>query len=119
MDEATLDRIAEAAWDLRCQRMAEAEDGPKFIPGTWAARPGRLKETDRSVVSLIAAHAVADAKLRNERLEMRAAVFGAHQGVIFDALRIVLGLPELFEAQKKPFRKTLKALGGEEETGNG
>jgi len=42
----------------------------------------------------------------------------AHRGVIFDALRTVLGLPELYEAQKKPFRNALKALGGEEEGGD-
>ena len=59
MDDATLDRLADAAWDLRCQRMAEAEDGPKFMPGTYAARAEDLKATDRAVVALIAAEIAA------------------------------------------------------------
>ena len=116
MDEATLDRLAEAAWDLRCQRMAEAEDGPKFVPGTWAARPEHLKETDRSVVSYIAAEAVKDAGLVNERMLRLVVAFGAHRGAVFDALIDDIERQE-YEAGKARFRAALKALGGEEEGG--
>ena len=86
MDEATLDRLAEAAWDLRCQRMAEAEDGPKFIADTWARRPEYLKETDRSVVSFVAAEAVADAGLTNERMRVQLMAFAAERDRTIRAL---------------------------------
>ena len=114
MDEAALDRIAEAAWDLRCQRMAEAEDGPKFIPGTWAARPEHLKETDRSVVSLVAAEAVADAKVRNERLEVQVFALAAHLPAIRRALTLAATEAE-YEAEAKQYRAAIQALGISEE----
>ena len=118
MDEATLDRIAEAAWDLRCQRMAEAEDGPKFIPGTWAARPEHLKETDRSVVSLVAAEAVADAGLANDRMKAQLFAFGAHLPAIRRALTMAATGAE-YEADAKQYRAAIQALGiSEEGAGN-
>jgi hypothetical protein len=59
-DEAALDRWAQAAWKLRCDRMAEAKERPPAVE-TWEERAPFLQEIDRSVVSLIAAMAVHDA----------------------------------------------------------
>ena len=78
MDEAALDRYAEAAWILRCERSAEAKERPP-VTVPWKDRAPFLREIDKSVVSLVAAMAVADAKLVNERRDAQLFAFGAHR----------------------------------------
>jgi hypothetical protein len=109
MDEARLDEIAEAAWKHRCQRMAEAKERPP-IPVTWADRAPFLKEIDRSVCSLVAAMAVADAGLQCEADTMELARYRAHRAVIIRGL-VAGEHAQDTTAGMKPFRDALEALG--------
>lgn len=113
MDDATLDRYAEAAWKLRCDRAAEARERP---PATepWSERAPFLKEIDRSVVSLVAAMAVHDAGLENTRRDAQLFALGAHRAAIFDALKIAIAAGG-YEYERKRYRTALEALGGREE----
>jgi hypothetical protein len=92
-----------------------AEREKPFGVRPWEGRTGEQREIDMRGASAVAARAVADAGLENDRARMLLAALGAHRGVIFDALRTVLAMPELYEAQKKAFRDALRALGGEED----
>jgi hypothetical protein len=64
--------------------------------------------------SAVAARAVADAKLRNDRRDAQLFAFGAHRAAIFDALKIAVTASG-YEYERKRYRAVLKALGGEEE----
>jgi hypothetical protein len=59
MDDAALDRYAEAAWTLRCERSAEAKERPP-ITVPWKDRAPFLREIDKAVVRLVADMAVAE-----------------------------------------------------------
>ena len=109
-DEAAIERYAEAAWKLRCDRMAEARERPPAT-GTWAERAPFLQEIDRSVVSLVAAMAVHDAALASEADAMELARYRAHLPAILDALRIARAYQPT-PLLEKPFKAALEALGG-------
>lgn len=110
MDDATLDRYAEAAWKLRCDRAAEARERP---PATepWSERAPFLKEIDRSVVSLVAAMAVHDAGLENTRRDAQLFALSVHFPAFRDALTRAVA-DAAYDAQARPFRAALEALGG-------
>ena len=94
---------------------AAAEGRERFRLGDWEDRTDAQHELDMRIGSAVATRAVADAKARNERLEMQVFALSAHRAAIFDALQAMLRMPELYESQKKRFRNALEALGGEEE----
>ena len=80
MDDATLDRYAEAAWDLRCQMMTAAKERP---PATfpWAQREPFLQDIDRAVASLVTGRAAADERARlSAELKEHMTGFFAHHG---------------------------------------
>ena len=63
MDEAALERYAEAAWNLRCERSAQAKERPSGI-STWEDRAPFLREIDKAVASLVADMAAHDERMR-------------------------------------------------------
>jgi hypothetical protein len=60
MDDAALERYAEAAWKLRCERSAEAKERPP-VTVPWSERAPFLRDIDMAAASLVAAMAVRDA----------------------------------------------------------
>jgi alkylhydroperoxidase/carboxymuconolactone decarboxylase family protein YurZ len=114
MDDAALDRYAEALHRKRVDRAAEAGDRPSFIPDPWEDRPEHLKEIDRSMASVVAAMAVHDAGLENIRMRAQLFAFTTHRPAIFNALRAAVAGSGT-EAVRKHYRAALEALGGKEE----
>jgi hypothetical protein len=95
-----------------------AEREKPFGVGKWEDRTDEQREIDMRGASAVAAQAVADAGLGNERMKAQLFALTAHRPAIFDALNIILRMPELYESQKKRYRAALKALGGVEEDGS-
>jgi hypothetical protein len=113
LDEDTIDRYAEEC--VHAQRLAlnaELEHPRGVLP--WEGRAPLQKELDRRIASAVAARAVADAGLENDRARMLLAALGAHRGAIFDALADKIAGAR-YEADKKRWRDALRALGGEED----
>ena len=92
-----------------------AEREKPFYVLPWEGRTAEEKELDMRGASAVAVRAVADAKLRNERLEAQVLALGAHMPAILDALSSAVAGAE-YEALAKPYRAALEALGGTGET---
>ena len=99
--------------DQRVARSAELRQ--PFYLSTWEDRDEGQRELDMRIGSAVAVRAVADAKLRNERLEAQVFALGAHMPAILDALSSAVAGAE-YEALAKPYRAALEALGGTGET---
>ena len=112
MDEAALDRYAEAAWVLRCERSAEAKERPP-VTVPWKDRAPFLREIDKSVVSLVAAMAVKDAGLENTRRDAQLFALASVMPAVLDALRAAAADAK-YEAQAQRFTAALEVLGGGE-----
>lgn len=98
---------------------AAAEGRTRFNLGTWEERPEYQRELDRRIASAVAAQAVHDAGLRNERLEAQLFALAANLPAVRRALTIAIS-EATYEAEAKPFRAALQALGiSEEEAGDG
>lgn len=95
--------------------LAAAEGRERFRLGDWGDRTAQQRELDMRIGSAVAARAVADAKIRNENLEAQVFAIAAVAPVIRRALVIAI-TEAVYEAEKKPYRVVLQALGGEEET---
>ena len=100
---------AGAAWSR------EQEPSPGVTP--WALLEPWQRELAMRIGSAVAVRAAADAKLRNERLELEAATVRAHLPAILDALSSAVTGAE-YEALAKPYRAALEALGGTGGTGD-
>ena len=87
----------------------------QFLVAGWDDRAPSQRELDCRIGSAVAVRAVADAKLRNERLEAQVFALGAHMPAILDALSSAVAGAE-YEALAKPYRAALEALGGTGET---
>ena len=99
------------------QRLAlNAELERPFVLGAWEDRAEHQRELDMRIGSAVAAQAVKDAGLANERMQRLVFAFGAHEKTVFDALQDDIERQE-YEAEKARFRAALKALGGDEEGG--
>ena len=82
---------------------------------TWDQLPedDPQREVDMRIGAAVAVRAVADAKLRNERLEAQLFALGAHLPAIRDALELAAEEAE-YQALAKRYRAALEALGGGE-----
>ena len=114
-DREPLGRIVH---ETRLAFNAELEHPRGLLP--WEERHPSQRELDMRIASAVAARAVADAKLRNERLEAQVSALGANVPAIRRALVIAITEAE-WESEKQPYRAALKALdiGGEEGDGSG
>lgn len=93
-----------------------AEREKPFAVEPWDKRTAEQREIDMRGASAVAVRAVADAKLRNERLEAQVFALGAHMPTIIEALR---GAGEYAAAADLPAaakrcRDALEALGAGE-----
>jgi hypothetical protein len=85
----------------------------------WDDLDDGQREVDMRIGSAVAAQAVEDAKLRNERMEAQLFALGAHLPAIRRALTIAISEAE-YETGKKPYRAALQAVSGTGEgAGNG
>lgn len=75
MDKAAIERMAEAAHDLRCQLAVRDGERPAFIPDTWENRPPFLKDRDRAIVSLVAEKATEAAQARLDEIRQAITTF--------------------------------------------
>ena len=82
---------------------------------TWDQLPedDPQREVDMRIGAAVAVRAVADAKLRNERLEAQVSALDANRPAILDALSTAVAGAE-YEALAKPYRAALEALGAGE-----
>ena len=95
-----------------------AEREKPFAVGKWEDRTDEQREIDMRGSSAVAAQAVADAKVRNERLEAQVFALAAITPDLRRALIIAI-TAATYEAEAKPFRRAMEMLGGSEEgTGN-
>ena len=103
--------------ETRIAFAAEQEDerGAKWFIRPWEERAPSQRELDMRIGSAVAVRAVADAKLRNERLEAQIFALDANRPAILDALSSAVAGAE-YEALAKPYRAALDALGGTGET---
>jgi len=95
---------------------AALEGRRRFNLGSREERTPAQRELDERIGAAVAVRAVADAKLRNERLEAQAFTLGAHREVILRALRIAASddLHAERMADLRKDREALEALGGGE-----
>ena len=94
-----------------------AEREKPFAVGPWEDRTDEQREIDMRGASAVAAQAVADAKLHNQRLEAQVFALAAITPDLRRALIIAI-TAATYEAEAKPFRRAMEILGGEEGTGN-
>jgi hypothetical protein len=88
----------------------------QFFIAEWADRAPSQRELDMRIGAAVAVQAIADAGLRNERLEVEVAALHAHLPAILGALRARLAVsPHGNDA--KPYRDALAALRGTDEKG--
>ena len=113
-DREPLGRLVRETW------IDWALEQPGAIKPAWLTRWEDLdsgqREVDMRIGSAVAVRAVADAKLRNERLEAQVFALGAHMPTIIEALR---GAGEYAAAADLPAaakrcRDALEALGAGE-----
>src|SRR5262249_38887134 len=64
LDDATLQRYAEALHAKRCAVGAEAGFRPTFVVEPWGERPEFLKQLDREMAAVVAGMAAADERAR-------------------------------------------------------
>ena len=87
-----------------------AEREKPFGVGPWEDRTDEQREIDMRGASAVAAQAVADAGLENERMKAQLFAFGAHLPAIRRALTIAVAGSQ-YEAEAKPYRAAIQALG--------
>ena len=97
--------------DQRVARSAELRQ--PFYLSTWEDRDEGQRELDMRIGAAVAVRAVADAKLRNERLEAQVFALGAHMPAITDALRLAES-EAMYGALARRYRAAREALGGGE-----
>ena len=109
-DREPLGRIVRETWVA----WAREQYRPKpswLVP--WERLDNGQREVDMRIGAAAAVRAVADAKLRNERLEAQLFALGAHLPAIRDALELAAEEAE-YQALAKRYRAALEALGGGE-----
>ena len=110
-DREPLGRLVRETW------IDWALEQPGAIKPAWLTRWEDLdsgqREVDMRIGSAVAVRAVADAKLRNERLEAQVFALGAHMPAITDALRLAES-EAMYGALARRYRAAREALGGGE-----
>lgn len=110
-----LDALARLVNEQRQAKNAE-RDRP-FAVADWPDRTEDQKDLDRRIASAVAARAVADAGLANERMRAQLFALAAHLPAIRRALTIAATTAE-YEADAKQYRAAIQALGISEEGGD-
>ena len=101
--------------DQRVARSAELRQ--PFYLSTWEDRDEGQRELDMRIGAAVAVRAVADAKLRNERLEAQVFALGAHMPAIREALELAVTVTDTDDrARARRYKAALEALGGTGET---
>ena len=80
----------------------------------WVDMSPPKQEALMRVGSAVAARAVVDAKLHDDRARALLFALGANRGAIIDSLRSSIAEAK-YEADKRRYRNALTALGGDEE----
>ena len=83
-DREPLGRLVRETWEA-CVRDYHTDPKPSWV-AQWEDLDDFQREVDMRIGSAVAVRAVADAKLRNERLEAQVFALGAHRAVIIAAL---------------------------------
>lgn len=111
-DREPLGRIVRETWVA----WAREQPNPKrdWLTG-WDELDDGQREVDMRIGSAVAAQAVVDAGLRNDRRDAQLFALRAHLPAVLDALAAMVRDFE-YESMRKPFRAALEALGGGEET---
>ena len=110
-DREPLGRLVRETWEA-CVRDYHTDPKPSWV-AQWEDLDDFQREVDMRIGSAVAVRAVADAKLRNERLEAQLFALGAHLPAIRDALELAAEEAE-YQALAKRYRAALEALGGGE-----
>jgi len=106
-------RIVRETWVAWALEQPDVDDHPSWTK-PWDEIPERDREVDMRIGSAVAAQAVHDAKLRNDRMEAQLFALGAHRAAIFDALKVAVAAGG-YESVRKRYRAALVALGGGED----
>lgn len=93
---------------------AAAEGRARFHLGLWEDRSDAQHELDMRIGSAVAAQAVADAKLRNDRRDAQLFALRSHLPAVLDALRFTVANVDT-HARAKRYEAALEALSGGEE----
>jgi hypothetical protein len=93
---------------------AAAEGRHRFNLGSWEERTDAQRKADMRIGSAVAARAVADAGLENDRIRAQLLAFGVYRAAIFDALAAAIA-GATREDDRRRWRKALRGLGGEED----
>ena len=107
-DREPLGRIVH---EQRLALNAELEHPRGLLP--WEQRAPMQQELDMRIGSAVAAQAVRDAGLENERMRMQLFAIGTALPAARRALVIAITGAE-YEADAKPFRRALEIFGGED-----
>lgn len=108
------DALARLVHDIRVAHEADraaAEGRVLFNLGSWEERAEHQRELDRRIASAVAKRAVADAGLVNERRDAQLLAIGQYMPAIRRALTKAIA-DATSEAEAKPYRAALQALGG-------
>ena len=100
--------LGRIAHEQRLAFNAEMEHPRGVLP--WEERHESQRELDMRIASAVAAQAVHDAGLENERMKAQLFAFGAHLPAIRRALTIAVADSQ-YEAEAKPYRAAIQALG--------
>jgi len=95
--------------DTRCAFAAEAR--PHYIPAAWEQRDPEQRELDMRIGSAVAARAVADAKLENERMKAQLLVLAACFPAFRRALTVAITEAK-YDYEKRDYRAALAVISG-------
>jgi len=112
-DREPLGRLVRETW------IDWALEQPGAIKPAWLTRWEDLddgqREVDMRIGAAVAVRAVADAKLRNERLEAQVFALGAHMPAIREALELAVTVTDTDDgARARRYKAALEALGAGE-----
>ena len=111
-DREPLGRIVRETWVAWAREQYRPKPSWLLL---WEELDNGQREVDMRIGAAVATRAIADAGLRNERMEVQLFALGAHMPAILDALSSAVAGAE-YEALAKPYRAALEALGGTGET---
>lgn len=112
-DRESLGRIVRETWVNWALEQPDVADHASWIV-PWDKLPERDREVDMRIGSAVAAQAVVDAGVRNDKRDAQLFALRSHLPAVLDALRFTVANVDT-NARAKPYRAALEALGGGEE----
>ena len=109
-DREPLGRIVRETWVAWAREQYRPKPSWLLL---WEELDNGQREVDMRIGAAVAVRAVADAKLRNDRLEAQVFALGAHMPAITDALRLAES-EAMYGALARRYRAAREALGGGE-----